>query len=368
MAKNSSKFFGGTVIPSFPPLLSLGRIIERGVFFCAITACFFSCSGPFGGLIAIIDLPQQAGIEQFLTDTIIWKGSLPADPLNPAEGWAYFNTGDQKAYIYTGGAWQDMSDVSGSVTGWKGCLPAAPADPQEGWAYFNTADNKAYVYHNGFWDLMAGDPPLPEVLWVGAQPDHAAAEAANNGNLVDGLSYFNTTDNKAYIYSGNPGAWREMFETPAAGIIWVGTQANDGAAKTANNGKLEEGLAYFNTVDNKTYIYTNGNWQEMLPMTTYYRVVFDSQGGSYVAHQLVAGGDYATAPSSPSLPGFAFKGWYDAATGGNTFAFDTTAITGVVTGHPAFYATGAGSISRGYGGRGVALNIHPYLAPRLKKE
>jgi hypothetical protein len=36
--------------------------------------------------------------------------------------------------------------------------------------------------------------------------------------------------------------------------------------------------------------------------------------------------------------------------------------------HPAFYATGAGSISRGYGGRGVALTIHPYQAPTLKKE
>ena len=36
--------------------------------------------------------------------------------------------------------------------------------------------------------------------------------------------------------------------------------------------------------------------------------------------------------------------------------------------HPASYAVDTGSLSREQSGRGVALTIHPHLAPRLKKE
>jgi hypothetical protein len=36
--------------------------------------------------------------------------------------------------------------------------------------------------------------------------------------------------------------------------------------------------------------------------------------------------------------------------------------------HPSSYVVGTRCLSRGQSGRGVALTIHPHLAPRLKKE
>ena len=37
--------------------------------------------------------------------TIEWKGSLESQPVNPSEGWAYFNTADQIGYKFLDGEW-----------------------------------------------------------------------------------------------------------------------------------------------------------------------------------------------------------------------------------------------------------------------
>ena len=42
-----------------------------------------------------------------------------------------------------------------------------------------------------------------------------------------------------------------------------------------------------------------------------YEVIFDSQGGSYVAHQELRDGDYVIEPEDPSRTGFTFDGWYE---------------------------------------------------------
>ena len=112
MAKNNSKFFGGTVIPFFPPLFSLGRVIERGVVFCAIAACLFSCT-PFGGLITTIDVPQQADVIEIVetNEGIVWLGEAlghsDAEFLwgPPQKDWMYRNIIDNCVYRYTGLEW-----------------------------------------------------------------------------------------------------------------------------------------------------------------------------------------------------------------------------------------------------------------------
>ncbi len=52
-----------------------------------------------------------------------------------------------------------------------------------------------------------------------------------------------------------------------------------------------------------------------------YTVTFDSQGGSAVSSAIVPNGDPVLAPTAPTLPGFTFNGWFDAASGGTAWDF-----------------------------------------------
>ena len=81
-------------------------------------------------------------------DTMIWKGSAAAAPVNPQENWVYYNTVDEKLYVYDGGAWKVLSQNNGdlgNIVIWKGSSVTAPANPQANWLYYNTAAEKLYL-------------------------------------------------------------------------------------------------------------------------------------------------------------------------------------------------------------------------------
>jgi hypothetical protein len=89
---------------------------------------------------------------------MIWKGSSATAPANPQANWVYYNTADEKLYVYDGNAWKVLSQNNSVVDGtmiWKGALAAAPADPQANWVYSNTADEKFYVYSDDNWQILA---------------------------------------------------------------------------------------------------------------------------------------------------------------------------------------------------------------------
>jgi len=65
---------------------------------------------------------------------------------------------------------------------------------------------------------------------------------------------------------------------------------------------------------------------------TLLKVTFNSNGGSAVATKSAVKGKTITAPTSPTKTGFAFKGWYTAASGGSKIAFPYT-VTKNVTLH-----------------------------------
>ena len=67
-----------------------------------------------------------------------------------------------------------------------------------------------------------------------------------------------------------------------------------------------------------------------------YTVRFDTAGGSDIDDQTVADGDKAEKPDDPSMTGSKFKGWYDAAEGGDEFDFGTP-ITADVTVYAQWY-------------------------------
>jgi len=57
---------------------------------------------------------------------------------------------------------------------------------------------------------------------------------------------------------------------------------------------------------------------------TAYTVSFDTQGGSAIAAQKVYDGEHPTAPGTPTKTGHTFKGWFEAATGGEAITDWTT--------------------------------------------
>ena len=58
-------------------------------------------------------------------------------------------------------------------------------------------------------------------------------------------------------------------------------------------------------------------------VTKGYVLSFDANGGSSVSSQTIAAGAYAAEPPTPTLAGYAFDGWYSAASGGLAWSFDT---------------------------------------------
>ncbi len=62
-----------------------------------------------------------------------------------------------------------------------------------------------------------------------------------------------------------------------------------------------------------------------------YTLVFDSQGGSAVAGQVVAYGDLASEPADPTKYGNTFTGWYTSASGGSLWDFDNDAVVSATT-------------------------------------
>jgi uncharacterized repeat protein (TIGR02543 family) len=62
-----------------------------------------------------------------------------------------------------------------------------------------------------------------------------------------------------------------------------------------------------------------------------YTVTFNSQGGSAVADQTVNHGDKVTRPADPTRSGYAFNGWYPAASGGTKWDFASEIVTANLT-------------------------------------
>lgn len=135
--------------------------------------------------------------------SIVWKGSSITHPANPQNGWAYYNTGQKKSFIYQDGAWyqmtidgtdgQDGKDGQDGSNGlsivWKGDLATAPSNPQINWCYRDTDNGKVYIYNGLAWELMVLD----------------GSDGEDGANGEDGLSVFITYhDNPITSTPANP--------------------------------------------------------------------------------------------------------------------------------------------------------------------
>ncbi|MBF0547919.1 MAG: SUMF1/EgtB/PvdO family nonheme iron enzyme [Candidatus Riflebacteria bacterium] len=232
---------------------------------------------------------------------LIWAGQLSSPPSNPGVNWVYYDTSVSKTFIYNGSAWevivydgtigpQGLIGPQGSVgaTGtdgtsiiWKGPSTVAPPNAQLNWAYYNTADQKAYIYNGTAWLVMVQDgiqgpigPRGPtgftgdsganglDIVWQGSLPS-----APPNPQL--NWVYYDTSAFKAYIYNGTmwqilaqdgiqgPIGTQGVAGTTGADIQWKGVQVNAPPNPGLN-------WVYYNSIDKIAYIFNGAAWQTML--------------------------------------------------------------------------------------------------------
>lgn len=169
--------------------------------------------------------------------SITWLGELASHPSNPQNGWAYYNTGQKKSFIYQDGAWyqmtidgtdgqdgQDGKDGQDGSNGlsivWKGDLATAPANPEVNWCYRDTDNGKVYIYNGSAWELMVLD----------------GSDGADGADGANGLSVFITYhDNPITSTPTNPtgnGTTNGWHTTATKDANWMSQKV----AATASDG------------------------------------------------------------------------------------------------------------------------------------
>lgn len=155
---------------------------------------------------------------------ITWKGTLGANPANPQVNWAYFNSTDGKAYVFDGTAWQTMAESGspgpqGTSITWKGTLAGNPSSPSLNWAYYNSTDNKAYIWNGTSWTVLAESlvgpagpqgPAGTSITWQGTLTAHPSSPQIN-------WAYYNSVDGKSYIWDGS--AWQILTQPANNGVV-----------------------------------------------------------------------------------------------------------------------------------------------------
>ena len=236
--------------------------------------------------------------------SIIWKGEFASHPNNPENGWAYYNTAQKKSFVYQDGSWYQMTvdGNNGLSIVWKGDLATAPSNPQLNWCYRDTKDKKIYIYNGSAWELMVldgndgkqgakGDNGLSVFITyhdnaIDSTPATPTENGTTNGWHTDATKAANWMSQKVAA-SASEGTWGAPIQICGAdgnngvSIIWKGEFASH-----PNN--PENGWAYYNTAQKKSFVYQDGSW---------YQMTVDGNNGLSIVWK----GDLATAPSNPQL-------------------------------------------------------------------
>ncbi len=171
--------------------------------------------------------------DSVITVSIDWKGSLTSAPLNPQIGWMYYNSVLGKTYIWDGTVWsivaqdgingQDGNSPVGFLITWKGGLANAPVNPEQGWTYYNTSQKKSFIWDGSAWQILAqdgingkdgqpgqdGDSPAGFLItWKGGL-------ASAPENPEQGWAYYDISQKKSFIWDGS--AWQILAQDGTGG-------------------------------------------------------------------------------------------------------------------------------------------------------
>lgn len=159
--------------------------------------------------------------------SMVWKGTFTSAPLNPQNGWCYYNSTTKRSYTYQDGAWYQMTvdgaDGANGTNGtdglsivWKGDLHTPPANPQKNWVYRDIDNGKVYIYNGVAWALMVAD----------------GNDGTNGTDGIDGLSVFltyhaNETAPTAPTGNGTTQGWHTK---PDPLDIWMSQKVAENAS------------------------------------------------------------------------------------------------------------------------------------------
>lgn len=261
--------------------------------------------------------------------SITWKGSYSSHPLNPENGWSYYNTTQKKSFVYQDGAWYQMTvdgvDGQNGENGisivWKGDLASPPGNPKENWCYRDTDNGMVYIYTGTAWELMVvdgsdgadgtdGKDGLSVFITyhenpVTVEPSRPTGNGTTNGWHTEATATANWMSQKV-AGSATDGVWGDPIQICGAdgkdghdgvngadgvngkdgtSIIWKGSSITHPA-------NPENGWAYYNTGQRKSFIYQDGAW---------YQMTVDGVNGTNGEDGLsiVWKGDLSTPPNSP---------------------------------------------------------------------
>ena len=123
---------------------------------------------------------------------------------------------------------------------------------------------------------------------------------------------------------------------PSDGIYWLGfvftgwNTEKDGSGVPFLGGQKD--VRFRDHLTNEPYSTLYAQWTEARRLT----VEFNTLGGTHVPYHYVSEDGGITAPSSPSLAGFTFGGWYTDITFGTAFDFEVRDVMGELTNSGAF--------------------------------
>jgi uncharacterized repeat protein (TIGR02543 family) len=178
------------------------------------------------------------------------------------------------------------------------------------------------------------------------------------------VAYKNTGGNATVMYYPPPApTYTVTFDSNGGSTVTSQSVSYDGTATAPSpptmTGSTFAGWYTDNTTFNNAFDFTTPITGDITLYAKWtinsYAVNFDSNGGSTVTSQSVSYDGTATAPTSPTMTGYTFAGWYtDNTTFSNAFDF-TTPITGDIT----LYAKWTLVTNKGGGGGGGPAAFSP---------
>jgi hypothetical protein len=344
-------------------------------------------------------------------------GTSGAAPLNittsaPAQkNWAYYNTVESTTYICTiagtsgtnmaaaAGTWQAVATNNPSAFIWKGTVnavvngsgtitSATPANivngtavPANGWAFYNSGDNKTYIYNGATskWEMLSYYDPNA-LIWMGtwggtpsaANPALGVLPAGSSYSaLQPNMAYFNTQTYKTYARNAANDAWVVIAETDPNAVIWKGALAaviggsrpsltTHTSSPTLDN--PQNNWAYYNTTTHEHWLYNSGSWL-LLSQVAAIPVTFNitASGGfstTVPATQYIAYGGAVTQPPAPTPSDAAntFIGWWTQNGSGGNWGDRWNFASSTVTAGMTLYARKQGKTDAEDLGEGGAVN------------
>lgn len=211
--------------------------------------------------------------------SIIFKGTYSSHPLSPQNGWAYYNSTDNKSYVRQDGVWYQMTidgvdGNDGISISWRGDSATPPSSPQLNWVYRDTDNGLVYIYNGAAWTLMVRD----------------GDDGANGTNGTNGLNVYITYHDNALTSppstptgNGTTGGWttvsaatRNWMSQKVAASSTSGTWGTpirikglDGANGT--NGSTGPSMVYRGIHSGSTVYYNNSLRRDVVKYgSTYY--------------------------------------------------------------------------------------------------